>query len=167
MRGEQSFVGAPLGARNPTRELLLEAGTAFGGDTRVAQIISIGCGTPHLLSLEELRGESGLGRLVKEMAVDCQMVAKDLSTRFRNVEAYLRLDVEAGVGGTEFDDWSVLGEIDTHTSIYIGSAPTTTAIDASVHRVQTKIGTTTLGRLSTHIAVVLRCYPDLVYRPIE
>jgi hypothetical protein len=121
-RTAQSFIGGPLGVNNPTRELLKEANTAFGNDKRVAQIISIGCGAPNILSLGEARGEVGVSRLLKETAVDCQMVAKDLSERLFNIEAYLRLNVDNGTAGIEFDDWSVLGDLESHARVYIGNA---------------------------------------------
>jgi hypothetical protein len=167
LRGEQSFVGGPLGARNPTRELLREAGITFGSDIRVAQIISLGCGIPQILTLDELTGKAGLGQQLEDMAADCQMVANDLSARFFNVDAYLRLNVENGVGGTEFDDWSVLGSIESNTSVYIGNVTVTNAVDASLHRVRNQVGTTTLGRLSKHIEVDSRPQTDFICRPVE
>ncbi|KIM28913.1 hypothetical protein M408DRAFT_58937, partial [Serendipita vermifera MAFF 305830] len=41
---QQTFVGGPRGANNPTRLLLNEASNIFGNDKRVAQIVSIGSG---------------------------------------------------------------------------------------------------------------------------
>jgi hypothetical protein len=146
---------------------LKEASTAFENDKRVAQIISIGCGAPHILSLEETKGEVGIGRLLKEMAVDCQMVAKDLSQRLFSVEAYLRLNVENGIVGIEFDDWSVLGDLESHARVYMGNAMVTNAIDASLRRLRNKVGSTTLARLSKRVNVNSRSHPDLAHSPIE
>jgi hypothetical protein len=95
-RRAQRFIGGPLGANNPTRELLKDAGVAFGNDRRVSQILSIGCGTPYTLSLDEAGNEAGVGRLLKEMAADCHMVAQELSSRFFSVGAYRRFDVDRG-----------------------------------------------------------------------
>ena len=95
-RSQQSFIGVVLGANNPTRELLKEAGTVFGNETRVAQVISIGCGIPPVLSLEAMTGEAGASRLLKEIPIDCQMVATELAARLCDVDAYLRLSVEKG-----------------------------------------------------------------------
>jgi hypothetical protein len=166
LRGDQNFVGGPLGANNPTRELLKEAGTVFGNDTRVSQIISIGCGTPHALSLEET-GEGGVSRLLKELAVDCQMVAKELSTRLFNVDGYLRLNVEKGLGVIEFDDWSLLGDIESQTGIYIGNATVSNTIDSSLQRIKSRVGTITLGQLSKRSGVYSRSQPNLVYRSVQ
>ncbi|KIM20866.1 hypothetical protein M408DRAFT_81414, partial [Serendipita vermifera MAFF 305830] len=51
LRRQQSFVGGVLGSNNPTRMLLEEASKLYGKDRRVAQIISLGCGLPRVLSL--------------------------------------------------------------------------------------------------------------------
>jgi hypothetical protein len=144
-----------------------EASTAFGNDKRVAQIISIGCGVPPILSLEETKGEFGVGRLLKEMVVDCQMVAKDLSERLFNIEAYLRLNVENGIGGIKFDDWSVLGDLESHARVYMGNATVTSVINTSLRRLQNKVGTTTLARLSKRVGANSRSQSDLIHRPIE
>ncbi|KIM22796.1 hypothetical protein M408DRAFT_39535, partial [Serendipita vermifera MAFF 305830] len=50
-RAQESFIGGALGANNPTRLLLEEAGKVFGKERRVAQIISLGCGLPRVLSV--------------------------------------------------------------------------------------------------------------------
>jgi hypothetical protein len=166
-RTPQSFIGAPFGVGNPTRELLKEASTAFGDDRRVAQIISIGCGLPPKLSLEELTDEVGGGRLLKERTVEFQMVAKDLSARLYNVEAYLRLNVDKGLGGVEFDDWGSLGDIETHTRIYIGNATVSGSIDSSLQRIRGRVGSITLGQLSKHLHGHSSSRPDLACRPVQ
>jgi hypothetical protein len=146
---KRTFVGGPLGANNPTRELLREAGTIFGNDKRVSQIISIGCGVPATLSLEALADEAGIGGWLK-IAADCQVVARELSTRLFNVDAYLRLNVERGIESTSLDDWSILGDIEAHAGSYIESIAVTEALDTSWGRVRRNIATVTLGQLSTY-----------------
>jgi hypothetical protein len=87
------------------------------------------------------------------MAVDCQMVAKDLSERLFSIEAYLRLNVENGIGGIEFDDWSVLGDLESHARIYLENATVTNIINTSLQRLRNKVGMTTLAKLSKPITV--------------
>jgi hypothetical protein len=148
-RSHQSFVGGALGANNPTRELLKEAGTVFGNERRVAQIISIGCGVPPVLSLEAMTNETGAARLVKEIPDECETVAKELAARLYCVDAYLRLSVEKGIGSIEMDQWSMLGDIEMHTACYIEKESLVKALEASLKRLQQRIGTVTLGHLST------------------
>jgi hypothetical protein len=108
-RSHQSFIGGVLGANNPTRELLKEAGTVFGNETKVAQIVSIGCGVPPVLSLQAVANETGMGRLLKEIVDECETMAKEL-------DSYLRLSVEKGIGNIEMDQWGMVGDIEMHTA---------------------------------------------------
>jgi len=148
-RSHQSFVGSALGANNPTRELLKEAGSVFGNEKRVAQILSVGCGVPPVLSLQVMTNETGVGRLVREMPDECETVAKELAARLYSVDAYLRLSVERGMGAIELDQWGMLGDIEVHTARYIETESSTKAVEASLQRIQQRIGTVTLGHLST------------------
>jgi hypothetical protein len=155
-RSHQSFVGGVLGANNPTRELLKEAGAVFGNETRVAQIISIGCGIPPALSLEAMSDGAGAGRLLKEIPTDCQMVATELATRLYNVDAYLRLSVDKGIGNIEMDQWGMVGDIEMHTSCYIESQAITHALEGSLKRLRQRSGTVTLGRLSRWFTMAIQ-----------
>ena len=144
----QSFIGGVLGANNPTRELLKEAGTVFGNERRVAQIVSIGCGIPAALSLEAMAECAGTNRLLKEIPTDCQMVATELATRLYDVESYLRLSVDKGIGNIEMDQWGMVGDIEMHTACYVESQRITHALEGSLKHLRQRSGTVTLGRLS-------------------
>jgi hypothetical protein len=144
----QSFIGGVLGANNPTRELLKEAGTVFGNERRVAQVISIGCGIPPALSLETMTDGVGANRLLKEIPTDCQMVATELAARLYDVDAYLRLSVDKGIGSIEMDQWGMVGEIEMHTACYVESPTVSHTLDGSLKRLKQRSGTVTLGRLS-------------------
>jgi hypothetical protein len=147
-RSQQSFVGGAVGANNPTRELLKEASAVFGNEKRVAQILSIGCGVPPVLSLEAMTNEPGPSRLVKEIPTDCQVVATELTARLYEVDAYLRLSVDKGISNIEMDQWGMLGDIEVHTARYIECQTTSHALDASLKRSIQRSGATTLGHLS-------------------
>ena len=144
----QSFIGGVLGANNPTRELLKEAGIVFGNERRVAQIISMGCGVPSALSLEAMTEGAGASRLLKEIPTDCQMVATELAARLYDVDTYLRLSVDKGMVNIEMDQWGLVGDIEMHTACYIESQTVSHAVDGSLKRLQQRLGTVTLGRLS-------------------
>jgi hypothetical protein len=147
-RSHQSFIGGVLGANNPTRQLLKEAGTVFGNERRVAQIMSIGCGVSPVLSLQAVTNETGVGRLLNEIVEECEAIAKELAVRLYDVDVYLRLSVETGIGNIEMDQWGVLGDIEVHTARYLESQPITHAIEASLKHSKQKSGTVTLGHLS-------------------
>jgi len=147
-RIQRRFVGGPLGANNPTAELLKEAENAFGNEKRLVQIVSIGCGVPPALSVEALISESGAGRLLREIPTECETIAKDLGTRLINVDAYLRLSVEKEIGQIEMTNWASLEEIETHTACYVETPAVIRALERSLKRLKERVGTVTVAQLS-------------------
>lgn len=150
---QQDFVGGAIGACNPTRELLNEAAILFGKDRRVAQIISIGAGMPQIMSLESSRQstEANQLQLLQSLLADCEVVAKELSTRLFAVDAYLRLNVDRGMEYTSITDWSSLGAIESHTSAYVEGVAITEALETSLGHLRSRVGSITLGQLSACI----------------
>ena len=147
---QQIFIGGPRGANNPTRELLKEASAVFGKEKLVTQIISIGCGRLQVYSMRRNTEAEGVGRSVQAMAADCEAVDKDLSMRFCDMDAYLRLNVERGMENLVMNEWDDLGPIETHTSAYVETAEVSEAIEASLRRLQRGVGTITLGEISAY-----------------
>jgi hypothetical protein len=148
---QQTFIGGALGANNPTRELLKEAGVVFGKHRRVVQIISIGSGLPRVLSLDSSTKREGPNRLVNGLAPDCEAVAQELHARLYNVPAYLRLNVDRGMESLIMEDWSELGDIESHTEAYVAGASVSDSLDTSLRSLRGRTGTVTLGQLSTYI----------------
>jgi len=145
---QQAFIGGAIGANNPTRDLLKEASSVFGNESRVAQIISIGSGIRPVLSINSEINEANLSRLLKDIAADCETVAQVLHTRFYNINAYLRLNVERGLENVTVEDWNELGAIESHTAAYIAVASISGSIDASLRRLREGVGTVTLRQIS-------------------
>jgi hypothetical protein len=146
----RNFVGAPLGASNPTRELLKEACSAFGADTRVAQIISLGAGCPPDVSLESTDLAEMVGDLMKHIIEDCEKVDAELSTRLFAVDAYVRLNVPIGLQRSRLDDWRGLGAIESQTNVYIERPDVVRVLERSVRSLQQKDGAATLGMISAY-----------------
>ena len=78
-------------------------------------------------------------------------MAKELASRLLNVDAYLRLSVERGVGKTGIGEWASLGEIETHTAGYIETQTVMSALEASLKRLKYRAGTVTLAQISESI----------------
>ncbi|KIM22792.1 hypothetical protein M408DRAFT_78514 [Serendipita vermifera MAFF 305830] len=152
-RRQELFVGGALGANNPTRLLLGEASRVFGKDRRVAQIISLGCGLPRVLSTSS-SDTTEIDRLLKEITTDCEMVASELSTRLLNIDAYLRLNVSRGLELFEMKGWNDLGAVGTHTATYLATTVVSESIDDSLWRLVEKVGSVSLGQLSTYIPFI-------------
>jgi hypothetical protein len=156
---QQSFIGGALGANNPTRELLNEASAIFGKDSRVAQIISIGSGLPRVISVQSL-GEEKLGRLLTDIMMDCETVARELDARLHNVDVYVRLNVDRGMEAIDMIDWNKLGDIESHTNAYIATTSTTRALESSLRYLQLSDGVVTLGTLSECLHLLTRYLCD-------
>jgi predicted acylesterase/phospholipase RssA len=146
---QQSFIGGPLGANNPARELLKEASAIFGPNRRLAQVLSIGSGLPRVISMDSSADEESVHSLLKEIATDCEMVAQELSTRLYTVDAYLRLNVDRGMELVTMTDWNELGSIESHAAAYIVTAIVTGALDSSIRHLQERTGALTLEQIST------------------
>jgi hypothetical protein len=100
--------------------------------------------------MEKNTNTQGVGRLVQEMAADCEAVAKELSARLCDMDAYLRLDVERGMENVLMNEWDDLGPIEVHTSAYVETAGISESLDASLLRLQGSTGTVTLGEISAY-----------------
>ncbi|KIM20673.1 hypothetical protein M408DRAFT_81613, partial [Serendipita vermifera MAFF 305830] len=146
-RRQQKYVGGVHGANNPTRELLKEAGSIFGEDTYIAQILSIGAGRPRVVHLDQAT-LAGINQVLEALALDCEGVAAELSTRLSGVEAYLRLNVDRGMESASMHDWDDLGSIETHTSSYMDGPTIQGSVEASLQRLHGRVGVVTLREIS-------------------
>ena len=165
---QQEFVGSAIGASNPTRELLKDATTIFGKDQRVAQILSIGAGVPRVISLESSSGSVEVNQLLQTLATDCEVVARELSTRLFTVDAYLRLNIDKGMEDISMTDWGSLGGIESHTSVYVESSIVGEVLETSLGHLRSKIGSITLGQLSAYILdLIYECGIDVFYRSLK
>ncbi|KIM22393.1 hypothetical protein M408DRAFT_332952 [Serendipita vermifera MAFF 305830] len=144
---QQKYVGGVHGANNPTRELLKEAGSIFGEDACIAQILSIGAGRPRVSHLDHAT-LAGVNRVLEALAMDCEGVAAELSTRLSGVEAYLRLNVDRGMESAGMHDWHDLGSIETHTSAYMDDPSIQESVEASLQRIHGRIGLVTLREIN-------------------
>jgi len=157
---QQLFVGSPVGAHNPIRELLKEAGTLFGKERRVSQIVNIGSGLARVLSLDSPEGMTNAEKLLRDMRADCEMVAKEMSSRLFNVDSYLRRNVDRGMEGLSMADWRDMGAIESHTSAYVESTAVMKALEASIRRLRSGVGGLTLGQLSACFLSDLNIYAN-------
>jgi hypothetical protein len=150
---EQTFVGGPLGANNPTRELLREAGAIYGNNRRVAQIISLGAGISGAVSIQSVASADVASHLLKSLATDCEIVASELSARLFAVDAYVRLDVDCGGVNAAMDDWSGVGAMEARTDAYVEGNIVAHMLDESLRYLQARVGTATLGQISAYLII--------------
>ncbi|KIM29976.1 hypothetical protein M408DRAFT_99729 [Serendipita vermifera MAFF 305830] len=147
-RAEESFVGGPLGANNPTRELLKEASVVFGDQQRVALILSLGAGRPRSTPLASVESNELAGHLLASTASDCETVASDLGTRLFSVVAYVRLDADCEGPTSRLDDWTGLDFIETETSEYVQRPDVNRRVEQACEAAESGIGTATLNQIN-------------------
>jgi len=139
----QSFVGGAIVTTNPTRELITEAGVTFQKDISLLQVLSLGHGTPRVLSVDELATTQGVNRSPEDLEVE-------LRTR---VDEYLRLGVISGMEDISIDKWSVLGAIRTHTEVYLGKFDVSERLDGFLRRLYKTSGIVTLEKIGGLIQI--------------
>ena len=128
----------------------------FGTDMRVSTIISIGSGLPALVAFDGTTSSSN--ELLNAIVIDCERMARELATQLFNVDAYLRLNVDRGMENTKMSDWEGLGIIEGQTETYLAVAAVRKAINSSLQRLQDRVGSITLGQLSTFASVIRTSY---------
>lgn len=143
---QRAFSSATFGFNNPTKELLREAERLFGRDAPVSVILSLGSGRPGALTLDN--STSTHQALQRQIIVDCETTARELSSQLFEMDSYLRLNVDRGMEGIDIDNWMDLGAIEGHTDSYLHTQTATKAIDSTLQRLRENVGSVSLGTLS-------------------
>jgi hypothetical protein len=153
---QQKFIGGALGFYNPTREILKDARMAYGDDQRVALILSLGSGVPHIMSLDSSSSLScNVNSLVKYIGTDCGRVAREMAIQLIQIDAYVRLNVNRGLEDTQFDDWNCISSIEGPIKTYLEAASVTQAVDTASEKIAKRIGSVTIGQLSMHSCTMI------------
>jgi hypothetical protein len=148
---QRRFIGGALGFYNPTRELLKEAKMVYGDDQRVALVLSLGSGSPSIMSIESSTSLSfNMESLVKYIGTDCERVAREMAIQSIQVDAYVRLNVNRGLEDTRFDDWNCISSIEGPIKTYLEASSVTQAVDTASEKISKRIGSITLGQLSMY-----------------
>jgi hypothetical protein len=145
----EEFSGGGLGFNNPTRELLKEAHSVYGGECQLSLILSIGAGRPKELSMENtLRNSNALEDMLSKLVVNCETVERDIAYQSYDVGAYVRLSVDQGLEDIGFYDWSHLGKVTSHTKQYLQGTPVAKLVDSAIISLTECQGGVLLSQLS-------------------
>ncbi|PVF91879.1 FabD/lysophospholipase-like protein, partial [Serendipita vermifera] len=144
----EEFCGGGFGFNNPTRELLKEAQSTYGGERRLSVIIGIGSGRPKELSLGGSGQESDvMGELLRKLALNCETIEKDISYQLYDVGGYIRMNVAHGLEDIQMGDWSQLGKVTYCTKQYLESKSVVKLLDTTIKLVMKRRGTMSLNQL--------------------
>jgi hypothetical protein len=139
--GKLEYVASNYGFNNPTRELIKEAIEQFGPASRVACIISIGCGVPSPLRLPSPVDSTALLELAERVATDCQRTADELETLMGDTGMYFRYS-DNQQNDMLFDP----EKIDASAETYLRQPKTISLIDDGVRSAE-GIGSGTLEQI--------------------
>ncbi|KAH8814672.1 hypothetical protein DL96DRAFT_420199 [Flagelloscypha sp. PMI_526] len=145
----ERFVGGEVRWNNPTHELTVEVANIFA-DHVIACIVSVGSGHPGVLSLSEDEN-----RVFRRITEDCELVANDLSRRFRKVpDLYWRLSVEQGMQGIEPVNIQDLTKILASTRSYLQTSRPNNDVDAMISVLAAAKGRTSVTVIAGQISAM-------------
>ena len=115
----KEYIGASLGANNPTFDVISEAHSLFGGASTVASLLSVGTGHPGIITLKPGNEGDDLYKVVWDMVNDCTQRAREVEQRIGRAGIYFRFSVEQGMQNDHTSEVVDLAWIVTQTETYL------------------------------------------------
>ena len=143
---KREYIGAGLGANNPTRQVIVEAHSLFGESSSVASLLSIGSGHPGVITLPSDGGEAELYRAIRDVLSDCTEKAREIKQKIGQAGIYFRFSVEQGMQNNHPSQPMDVDWIVTQTESYLEED--IDQLDAFTRSNSTAINVVTLGQLS-------------------
>lgn len=144
---DHTYIGADLGANNPSGELISEAYAFYGSDSKVACLLNLGAGHPGTISMPSPHDKLRANSVHQEILTDSEIMAQDLQTRLKDVGIYFRLSVGQGMrrNGQSQD----IGWITAQSRNYLQSAEASKIITKIIQTLSDGNGWISLDKLST------------------
>ncbi|KIM25845.1 hypothetical protein M408DRAFT_73758 [Serendipita vermifera MAFF 305830] len=139
---------AANGAANPVNEVITEAHLLFGGDAKVASLLSLGTGNPGIISFPPTGSGPKLDRVMQDMMQDCERRAQEMEQRIGQVGIYCRLSVEQGMQSDQLEQMDDLSWIAAQTEDYLNRPDICEKLDLLVQNFGVEIGPISLDQLS-------------------
>lgn len=140
------------GAINPVQEVITEAHRLFGGEAKVASLLSLGTGHPGVVSIPLSGGEAAMHKVMQEMMTNCEQRAQEIEQRISRVGIYSRFSVEQGMqndnpGRVENPNW-----IMAQTEAHLIRPDTSEKLDLFVENFGGQTASVTLDELSESLS---------------
>ena len=116
---KKEYIGAGLGASNPTLQVIIEASSLFGGKSGVASILSVGSGHPGVITLPSDGAKTDLYRTMRDMMNDCMERAREIKQKIGRAGIYFRFSVEQGMQDNHQSQAMDVNWIVTQTESYL------------------------------------------------
>ena len=142
------YIGADIGLSNPTREIIAEAHRAFGDETTVSCLLSVGCGHPGVNAAPGDSGGTSWTDFLEGVARDSEKMAQDIGAHMSKLSLYHRLSVIYGLERNQAREWKDVESITAHTTAYLNDLGIVDMLDHCVNTIRHGDGFTTLEQLS-------------------
>ena len=141
------YVGADLTLSNPAQEIIAEAHLAFGGEDKIACLLSLGCGYPGVVSLSEPSNIVEWNQFLERLTNDGERKARSLESQIGHTGFYYRFNITNGLNRSTSNNSLGPGDIVTHASVYIADTLISRRLDACINCLTTRDGLASLEQL--------------------
>ncbi|KIM32458.1 hypothetical protein M408DRAFT_62927, partial [Serendipita vermifera MAFF 305830] len=145
---KQEYLGATHGASSPIRDVITEAHTLLGGDSKVASLLSVGSGNPGTLFFSSDGSYTDYHRVTLDMLKNCEQTAQEIQQQYGRIGIYTRLSVEQGMQDEHHTQFSDLGWIIAQTEGYLSESTTSEKLNACAKSTDARVGIIALDQLS-------------------
>jgi hypothetical protein len=142
------YISGDLTLSNPTRLTISEAYEAFGGEQRVACLLSIGCGHPGVIVAPENSDLESWNQFVEKIVKDSEQRAEEIESQMGHLGLYHRFSVTRGLE-MEKEIIAVQAEdIVTHATVYLTGVSVSRKVAMCVDSLIVRDGASSLEQLS-------------------
>ena len=150
----QKYVSGAAVLPNPVNEVIAAAHDAFGKETKIACLISIGAGRDGIVSVPTRPTGSDEAEFLRRVLLDGERIAQAYRSRMKNVRPYNRFSVEQGFQGDNTTTWSDGQIITTYTQNYLQDRTVNKSIERCVGLLRSRVGLATLEQLCKHFVIL-------------
>jgi len=148
------YVSGAVVLPNPVNEVMAAAHDAFGKETKIACLISIGAGRDGIVSVPTRPTGSDEAEFLRRVLLDGERIAQAYRSRMKNVRPYNRFSVEQGFQGDNTTTWSDGQIITTYTQNYLQDRTITKSVERCVGLLRSRVGLATLEQLCKHLIIL-------------
>jgi hypothetical protein len=141
------YISGDLTLSNPTRLIVSEAYEAFGGEQRMASLVSIGCGHPGVIIAPENSDFEDWNRFMEKSVRDSEQRAEEIESQIGHLGLYHRFSVTRGLEREKDIPTAQLGDAITHAIVYLSGVSVSRKVAMCVDSLKVRDGVASLEQL--------------------
>jgi predicted acylesterase/phospholipase RssA len=142
------YVSGDVALSNPTREIIAEAHRAFGGDSTVTCLLSIGSGHGDVKAVPSGSNAAAWVEFLDRVTKDSEKTAQEMAAQMKDHTLYHRMSVDNGMDALKSDLSKDLTAITTATVVYLNDIEVSERAERCVEAINYGNGFATLEQLS-------------------